>query len=50
MKRPMGRPRHIWEDNINLDLQEVECKGMDSFELGQDRDRWPALVKCDNEP
>jgi hypothetical protein len=28
-KRPLGRPRHRWEDNIKLDLQEVECGGMD---------------------
>ena len=43
-KRPLGRPRHIWEDNIKTDLQEVRCKGMDWIELAQDRDRWPALV------
>jgi hypothetical protein len=28
-KRPLGRPRHIWEDNIKMDLQDVGCRGMD---------------------
>jgi hypothetical protein len=43
-KRPLGRPRHSWEDNIKLDLQEVGCGGMDWIALAQDRDRWRALV------
>ena len=43
-KRPLGRPRHRWEDNIKLDLQEVGCGGMDWIELAHDRDRWRALV------
>jgi len=43
-KRPLGRPRCRWEDNIKMDLQEVECKGMDWIELAQDRDR--ALVNA----
>jgi hypothetical protein len=34
-KRPLGRPRHIWEDNIKLDLQKVGCRGMDWIELDQ---------------
>ena len=38
-KRPLGRPRRRWEDNINTDLQEVGCGGMDWIELAQDRDR-----------
>ena len=38
-KRPLGRPRCIWEDNIKMDLQEVECGGMDWIEVAQDRDR-----------
>jgi hypothetical protein len=39
-KRPLGRPRHRWKDNIKMDLQEVGCGGMDWIELAQDRDRW----------
>ena len=42
-KRPLGRPRHRWEDNIKMDLQEVGCGGMNRIELAQDRDRWRAL-------
>ena len=48
-KRPLGRPRRRWEDNIKLDLQEVGC-GMDWIELAQDSDRWRALVSAVNEP
>jgi len=43
-KRPLGRPRYRWEDNIKMDLQEVGCGGVDWIELAQDRDRWRALV------
>jgi len=43
-KRPLGRPRRRWEDNIKMDLQEVGCGAMDWIELAQDRDRWRALV------
>ena len=43
-KRPMGRHRRRWEDNIKVDLQEAGCGGMDWIELVQDRDRWQALV------
>jgi len=43
-KRPLGRPRHRWEDNIKMDVQEVGCGGMDWIELAQDRDRWRAVV------
>ena len=45
-KRPLGRPRHRWEDNIKMELQEVGCGGMDWNELAQDRDRWLALVNA----
>jgi len=43
-KRPLGRPRRRWEDNIKLELQEVGCGGMDWIELAQNRDRWRAFV------
>jgi len=43
-KRPLGRPRRRWEDNIKMDLQEVEGGCEDWMELTQDRDRWQALV------
>jgi hypothetical protein len=38
-KRPLGRPMYRWEDNIKMDLQVVECRGLDWIELTQDRDR-----------
>jgi len=38
-KKPLGRPRRRWEDNIKMDLQEVGCGGMDWIELAQGRDR-----------
>ena len=43
-KRPVGRPRRRWVDNIRMDLQEVGCGYMDSIGLAQDRDRWWTLV------
>jgi hypothetical protein len=43
-KRPLGKPRRRWEDNIKIDLQEVEGDRGDWMELAQDRDRWRALV------
>ena len=43
-KRPLGRPRRGWEDNIKMDLQEDGCGGMGWIDLAQDRDRWRALV------
>ena len=43
-KRPLGRSRHRWEDNIKMDLQEVGGVCEDWMELVQDRDRWRALV------
>ena len=45
-KRPLGRPRRRWEDNIKMDLQEVGCGGMDWIELAKDRDGWRALVNA----
>jgi hypothetical protein len=43
-KRPLGRPRCRWEDNIKMDLQEVGRGCGDWMELAQDKDRWRALV------
>ena len=43
-KRPLGRPRRRWEDNIKMYLEEVEGSCGDWMELAQDRDRWRALV------
>ena len=45
-KRPLGRPRCRWEDNIKMDLQEVECGGVGGIELAQDRDSWRALLNA----
>jgi len=46
VKRPLGRPRRRWEDNIKMDLQKVGFGGMDWVELAQDRDIWRALVNA----
>ena len=45
-RRPLGRSRHRWVDNIRLDLQEVGCGYMDWIGMGQDRDRWRTLVSA----
>jgi len=45
-KRPPGRPRCRWEDNIKMDFQEVGCRGMDWIELAHDRDSWRAVVNA----
>ena len=45
-KRPLGRPRSRWEDNIKMALQEVGCGGMDWIELAEDRGKWRALVNA----
>jgi len=42
--RPLGRPRRRRKDNIKMDLQDVECGGMDWIELAHNRERWRALV------
>ena len=45
-KRPLGRPRRRWVDNIRMDLQEVGCEYMDWIGLAQDRDRWRTLLSA----
>ena len=45
-RRPLGRPRCRWADNIRMDLQEVGCVCMDWIGLAQDSDRWQTLVSA----
>ena len=45
-KRPLGRPRRRWVDNIRMDLQEVGCGCVDWIGLAQDRDRWRTLASA----
>ena len=45
-KKSLRRTIRRWEDNIKMDPQDVECRGMDWIELAQDRDRWRALVNA----
>jgi len=45
-RRPQGRPRRRWVDNIRMDLQDVGCGCMDWIGLVQDRDRWRTLVSA----
>jgi hypothetical protein len=45
-KRPLGRPRRRWENNVKMDLQEVGCRYIDWIELAKDRDRLRALVNA----
>jgi hypothetical protein len=45
-KRPIERPRRKWKGNINMDLEAVECGGMDWFDVLQDRNKWWALVNA----
>jgi hypothetical protein len=43
-KRPLGRPRHRWEDNIKIDHREMEIDGANWIQLAQDRVQWRAFV------
>jgi hypothetical protein len=43
-KRPLGRPRCMWVDNIKIDRRKIGCSGTDWTDLAQDRDQWRALV------
>jgi hypothetical protein len=43
-KRPLGRPRRRWVDNIKMDLREIGWNGVDWIDMAQDRDQWRALV------
>ena len=45
-RKPLGRPRRRWVDNIRMDLQKVGCVYMDWIGLAQDRDRWRTLVSA----
>jgi len=45
-KTQLGRPRRRWDDNINIELQEVGCGGIDWIDMAQDRDRWRAFVNA----
>jgi len=45
-KKPLGRPRHRWDDNIKVDIQEVGCGGLDWIDVAQVRDRWRARVNA----
>jgi hypothetical protein len=45
-KRPLGRPRHRWEDNIKMDLQKLGCGGMYWFELAQDIGQVAGTCAC----
>jgi hypothetical protein len=46
-KRPLGRPRRRWVDNIKMDLREIGWDGMDWINLSQDRDHWRALANTE---
>jgi hypothetical protein len=43
-KRPLGRPKRRWEDNIKMNLRKINFEDVDLIHLAQDRDRWRALV------
>jgi CRISPR/Cas system-associated protein Cas7 (RAMP superfamily) len=43
-KKPLGRPKSRWKNNVKMDLREIGLEGVDWINLDQDRDRWRALV------
>jgi hypothetical protein len=45
-KRPLGRPRYRWEDNIKMSLREIGCGSIDWIDLDQERDQWWALINA----
>jgi hypothetical protein len=45
-KKPLGRPRHRWQDNTKMYLQEVGCGGVDWIDSAQDREGWRAVVSA----
>jgi hypothetical protein len=45
-RRPLGRPRHRWEDGVRMDLREIGLVGVDWILLAQDRDRWRDFVSA----
>ena len=45
-KRPLGKPRHRWDDNIRMDLKEISINTRNSVDSAQDRDYWRALVNA----
>jgi hypothetical protein len=45
-KRPLGRPRLRWEDNIKIDIKEIESRRVDCIDLARDGDRWRAVIKA----
>jgi hypothetical protein len=49
-RRPLGRPRRRWDDNIRMDLQEVGFGCVNWIGLAEDRDRWRAIFECGDEP
>jgi hypothetical protein len=50
VKRPLGRPRCRWENNIRLDIRKIVLKGVDLIPLAHDRDQWCASFEQGNEP
>jgi hypothetical protein len=44
-KRPLGRPRRRWEDNIRMDLRGIGWEVVDRIHMGQDKDQWRAVLR-----